>query len=55
MPPFSRGGRQLALAASARSGAVLQDSVAELEVGRAVGGQTEDALVPSSGEAKELY
>lgn len=57
MPPFSHGGRQLALAmaTSARSGVVLQDSVAELEMGRAVGGQTEDAFVPSSYEAKELY
>ena len=38
-----------------RDGAVLQDSVAELEMDRAAGQQTENAFVPSSYEAKELY
>lgn len=57
MPPFSPGGRQLVLvmATSARGGTVLQDNVAELDMGRATGQQTENVFVPSSYEAKELY
>lgn len=43
------------LATSAPRGALLQDNVAELEIGRATGQQTENAFVPSSYEAKELY
>lgn len=34
---------------------MLRDDVAEREMGRAVGQQTENAFVPSSYEAKELY
>lgn len=34
---------------------MLRDDVAEWEMGRAVGQQTENAFVPSSYEAKELY
>lgn len=57
MPPFSPGGRQLVLvmATSARGGTVLQNNVAELDMGRATGQQTENVFVPSSYEAKELY
>lgn len=43
------------MATSAHGGTVLQDNVAELGMGRAAGQQTENAFVPSSYEAKELY
>lgn len=45
----------LAMAISARSGAVLQDNVAELEMERAAGRQTESVFIPSSYKAKELF